>query len=62
MYPVQRSVRYATRDAALLDNEAADKLLVDSRTDHRVVRATVTRRKLCGGAYGLGGVPRGVTR
>ena len=40
MYPVQRSVRYVTGSAALLDDEAADKLLVVSGTDHRVVRAT----------------------
>ena len=42
MYPVRRSVRYLTGDAALLEDEAAHKLLVDARTDHRVVRARTT--------------------
>ena len=42
MYPVQRSVRYITGDAALLDDEAADKLLVVCGTVHRVDRATHT--------------------
>ena len=32
MYPVQRSVRNLTGDAALLDDEGADKLLLDSGT------------------------------
>ena len=49
-------------DAALLEDEASYKLLLDSGTDHRVVRATVTLRKLCGGVCGLGGVPGDVTR
>ena len=61
MYPGRRSVRNLTGDAALLEDEAAHKLLLDSGTDHRVVRATVARRKLCGGVCGLGGVPREVT-
>ena len=49
MYPVQRSVRSATGAAPLLEDEASDKLLLDSRTPPRGRRATVTRRKLCGG-------------
>ena len=39
MYPVRRSVRPLTGDAALLDDKAADKLLVDARTVHQVDRA-----------------------
>ena len=61
MYPVRRSVRNLTGDAALLDDEAADKLLLDSRTLHRVDRATVTLRKLCGGVCGHHGGPRDFT-
>ena len=47
MYPVRRSVRYLTGDAALLDDEAANKLLVDSRTDRRVVRVRLTLETSC---------------
>ena len=54
-------MRNLTGDAALLEDEASDKLLLDSRTPHRVRRATVTLRKLCGGVCGLSGVPREVT-
>ena len=61
MYPVQRSESDQSGDAALLEDEASDKLLLDSRTPHRVRRATVTLRKLCGGVCGLGGVPGEVT-
>ncbi len=32
MYPVRRSVRPVTGDAALLDDEGADRLLVDACT------------------------------
>ena len=42
MYPVQRSVRYLTGSAALLDDEAAHKLLVDARTPQEVRRARNT--------------------
>ena len=42
MYPVQRSVRPVTGDAALLDDEGADRLLVDACTVHRVDRARHT--------------------
>ena len=42
MYPVWRSVRNLTGDAALLDDEGTDKLLLDSGMVHRVDRATVT--------------------
>ena len=62
MYPVQRSACNQSGDAALLDDEASDKLLLDSRTPQEVRRATVTLRKLCGGVCGLGGVPGDVTR
>ena len=51
-------MRNLTGDAALLEDEASDKLLLDSGTPHRVRRATVTRRKLCGGVCGLSGGPR----
>ena len=47
MYPVQRSVRKVTGAAALLDDEAADKLLLDSRTPQEVRRATTTHYKSC---------------
>ena len=62
MYPVRRSVCNVTGDAALLEDEASYKLLLDSDMVHRVDRVTVTRRKLCGGVCGLGGVPGDVTR
>ena len=42
MYPVQRSVRYMTGDAALLDDEGAGMLLVDACTVHQVDRARNT--------------------
>ena len=42
MYPVRRSVRPLTGDAALLEDEAADKLLVDANTVHRVDRVRHT--------------------
>ena len=42
MYPVRRSVRYMTGDAALLEVEGADRLLVVCGTVHRVDRATHT--------------------
>ena len=42
MYPVQRSVRNVAGDAALLEVEASDKLLLDSRTPQEVRRATHT--------------------
>ena len=58
MYPVQRSVRYITGDAALLDDEAADKLLVVCGTPPGGRRATNNHHKLCGGVCGPGGVPR----
>ena len=51
MYPVQRSACNLTGDAALLDDEGTDKLLLDSRTARRPGRATVTRRKLCAEAF-----------
>ena len=51
MYPVQRSVRNLTGTAALLEDEAAHKLLsVDAHTPHRMRRATrvrINRHKLC---------------
>ena len=49
MYPVQRSACSVTGDAALLEVEGTDKLLLDSGTAQRPGRATVTRYKLCGG-------------
>ena len=51
--PVQRArrVRKVTGSAALLDDEASDKLLLDSGTPPGRRRATVARRKLCGGVY-----------
>ena len=58
MYPVQRSVCPLTGDAALLEDEAAHKLLVDSHTPHRMRRVRINRHKLCGGVCGLGDVPR----
>ena len=61
MYPVQRSVCNLAGSAALLEDEAAHKLLVDARTVHRVDRARINRHKLCGGVCGLGGAPREVT-
>ena len=36
MYPVQRSVRHITGDAALLEVEGADKLLVEAHNPRRV--------------------------
>ena len=54
-------MRNLTGDAALLEVGASDKLLLDSGTARRPGRATVTRRKLCGGVCGLGGGPREVT-
>ena len=41
MYPVRRSERPLTGAAALLDDEGADKLLVDACTVHRVDGATL---------------------
>ena len=61
MYPVQRSVCNLTGAAALIEDEAAHKLLVDARTPHRVRRARINRHKLCGGVCGPGGAPREVT-
>ena len=60
MYPVRRSVCNLAGEAALLDDEAADKLLVVCGKPRRPGRATVTRRKLCGGVCGLSGGPRAV--
>ena len=62
MYPVQRSVCPVTGDAALLEDEAAHKLLVDSCTPPGRRRARINRHKLCGGVCGPGGVPRDRTR
>ena len=58
MYPVQRSVCPLTGDAALLEDEAAHKLLVDACTPQEVRRARINRHKLCGGVCGPGSVPR----
>ena len=54
-------MRNLTGDAALLEDEASYKLLLDSGTPHQVRRATVTLRKLCGGVLRLSGGPREVT-
>ena len=62
MYPVRRSVCNLTGDAALLEDEAAHKLLVDACNPRRPGRARINRHKLCGGVYGPYGVPRGGTR
>ena len=65
MYPVQRGVRYITGDAALLDDEAAHKLLVVCGTAARSTEWTVphTLETSCAEAStGSYGAPRGVTR
>ena len=61
MYPVRRSVCNLAGSAALLEDEAAHKLLVDSRTPPGRRRARINRHKLCGGVCEACGVPRDIT-
>ena len=49
VYPARCEKSNLTGDAALLEVEGTGWLLLDSRTPRRPGRATVTRRKLCGG-------------
>ena len=55
------ALRYLTGDAAVLGNEGSGWLQLDSRTVHRVDRATRTCHKLCGGVRGVCVVPNEVT-
>ena len=58
MYPVRRSVRYLTGDAALLEDEGAWWLQEASRTPPEPGHAADTRHTLSGGVGGSKSGPR----